>query len=43
MDEIRDWPIMSAAEKTDVLTRIAERKAAKAISDARPGDQDRGS
>ena len=31
MDEIRDWPIMSAAEKTAVLSRIAERKAAQAV------------
>ncbi len=43
IDEIRDWPIMSAAEKTDVLSRIAERKAAKVISYDRPGNQDRGS
>lgn len=46
MDEIREWPIMSAAEKTAVLSRIAERKAAKAAnatSHDRPGKQDRGS
>ena len=41
MDEIRDWPIMSAAEKTDVLSRIAERKAARAISDSLPRNPDR--
>lgn len=28
LDEIREWPIMSAPEKTDTLARIAERKAA---------------
>ena len=27
IDEIRDWPIMSAEEKTATLARIAERKA----------------
>ena len=27
IDEIRDWPIMTADEKTDVLGRIATRKA----------------
>ena len=26
IDEIRDWPIMTAEEKTDVLGRIAARK-----------------
>ena len=28
IDEIRDWPILTADEKRTVLTRIAERKAA---------------
>lgn len=28
IDEIRDWMIMSAAEKTDVLARIAARRPA---------------
>lgn len=28
IDEIRDWPILSAEEKQAVLTRCAERKAA---------------
>ena len=41
MDEIRDWPIMSAAEKTEVLSRIAERKAARAVSDRRLGNPTR--
>jgi len=41
IDEIRDWPIMSAAEKTEVLSRIAARKAAKANSDSRPRTPDR--
>lgn len=27
VDEIRDWIIMSAAEKTEVLARIAERRS----------------
>ena len=27
VDEIREWPIMSAEEKTATLTRIAERRA----------------
>ena len=40
IDEIRDWPIMSAAEKTDVLSRTAERKAAKTKSDSRPRNPD---
>ncbi len=30
MDEIRDWPILSAEEKTAVLARLAARKAAQA-------------
>lgn len=34
IDEIRDWPIMSAEEKTATLARIAERKA---VSGATPG------
>lgn len=28
IDEIRDWPILSAGEKTAVLERIARRKSA---------------
>ena len=28
IDEIREWPIMTAEEKTAALARIAERKAA---------------
>ncbi len=28
IDEIREWPILSADEKRAVLARIAERKAA---------------
>ena len=32
IDEIRDWPIMTADEKTDVLGRIAARKAGSAAS-----------
>lgn len=28
LDEIREWPIMTADQKTETLTRIAERKAA---------------
>ncbi|MDH3474902.1 MAG: DUF1289 domain-containing protein [Rhodospirillales bacterium] len=32
IDEIRDWPIMSAEQKTEALGRVAARKAA-----ARPG------
>ncbi len=28
IDEIREWPIMTAAQKTETLARIAERKAA---------------
>ncbi|MFQ5773991.1 MAG: DUF1289 domain-containing protein [Kiloniellaceae bacterium] len=27
IDEIRDWPIMTAEEKVEVLARVAERKA----------------
>jgi predicted Fe-S protein YdhL (DUF1289 family) len=30
MDEIRDWPVLSAEEKQAVLHRVAERKAARA-------------
>lgn len=30
--EIRDWPIMTAAEKTTTLARIAERKSAAVSS-----------
>jgi predicted Fe-S protein YdhL (DUF1289 family) len=41
MDEIRDWPIMSAAEKTDVLSRIAERKAARKNPNSSPGNRNR--
>ena len=42
IDEIRDWPIMSAAEKTAVLSRIAQRKAAQAVpgNGARNRDRD---
>lgn len=29
VDEIRDWPIMTAEEKRDTLARIEARKAAK--------------
>jgi len=32
IDEIRDWPIMTAEEKTATLERIAGRKAAAAPS-----------
>ena len=28
IDEIREWPIMTAAEKTETLQRIAERRSA---------------
>ncbi len=28
IDEIREWPIMTAEEKTAALARVAERKAA---------------
>lgn len=28
IDEIREWPIMTAEQKTETLARIAERKAA---------------
>ncbi len=28
IDEIREWPIMTAEEKTEALARVAERKAA---------------
>jgi len=28
IDEIRDWPILSASEKTAILGRIAERRTA---------------
>lgn len=42
MDEIRDWPIMTAAEKTSVLARVAERKAARATPDRAPRNRDRG-
>ena len=28
LDEIREWPIMTAEQKTQTLARIAERKAA---------------
>ncbi len=31
IDEIREWPILSADEKRAVLARIAERKAAAGI------------
>lgn len=41
MDEIRDWPIMTAPEKTAVLARIAERKAAPAIPGGAPRTRDR--
>jgi predicted Fe-S protein YdhL (DUF1289 family) len=41
MDEIRDWPILSAEEKTAVLARLAERKAAQAGRPAKCGAQDR--
>jgi len=41
MDEIRDWPIMTAAQKTSVLARIAERKAAPSIPDSGPRNSDR--
>ena len=41
MDEIRDWPIMTAAEKTAVLARVAERKGAEAICGSGPRKQDR--
>ena len=27
IDEIREWPIMTAEQKTETLSRIAERKA----------------
>lgn len=30
VDEIREWPIMTAEEKTQVLANVAERKRAKA-------------
>lgn len=36
IDEIREWPILSADEKRAVLARIAERKAATA---GRPPDE----
>jgi len=26
VDEIREWPILTAAEKTDILEKLAERK-----------------
>lgn len=32
IDEIRDWPIMTAEEKTATLARIAARKSATASS-----------
>lgn len=32
IDEIREWPIMTAAEKTETLERIAQRKSATAAS-----------
>ena len=41
MDEIREWPIMSAAEKTEVLTRVAARKAKRASPDSGTGNPDR--
>ena len=41
IDEIRDWPIMNAAEKTAVLSRIAERKAVQALSGSGPGYRNR--
>ena len=41
MDEIREWPIMSAAEKTDVLGRIAERKSARSDAAKRRRNPDR--
>jgi predicted Fe-S protein YdhL (DUF1289 family) len=41
IEEIRDWPIMSAAEKTTVLARIAKRKALQALPGSGPRNQDR--
>ncbi len=41
MDEIREWPIMSATEKSEVLTRVAARKAKLAGPDSRPRTPDR--
>jgi predicted Fe-S protein YdhL (DUF1289 family) len=41
MDEIRDWPILSAEEKTAVLARLAERTAVQAGRPAECGAQDR--
>ena len=26
VDEVREWPILTAAEKTDILEKLAERK-----------------
>ena len=36
IDEIREWPIMTAEQKTQALSRVAERKAEAAASRPRP-------
>jgi predicted Fe-S protein YdhL (DUF1289 family) len=40
LDEIREWPILSAEAKAEVLARLTARRAAQAGSPPEPGGHD---